>query len=35
MNNKTYTVTEACTLTITDCPCTIVQVCYNQAHFPS
>lgn len=28
MNNKTYTVTEACTLTITDCPCTVVKVCF-------
>lgn len=36
MNNKTYTVTEACTLTITDCPCTVVQVCFdNHAHIPS
>jgi hypothetical protein len=24
---KTYTVTEATTLTITDCPCTLTQVC--------
>lgn len=26
MGNKTYTVTEATTLTIVDCPCTIVKV---------
>ena len=26
-NNKKYTVTEATTLTIVDCPCTIVEVC--------
>ncbi|OAQ98942.1 hypothetical protein LLEC1_04805, partial [Akanthomyces lecanii] len=25
MNNKTYTVTEACTFTITDCPCTVTK----------
>ncbi len=25
-NNKTYTVTEACTYTITDCPCTVTRV---------
>ncbi|KAM3499351.1 hypothetical protein MY10362_007387 [Beauveria mimosiformis] len=25
MNHKTYTVTEACTYTITDCPCTITK----------
>ncbi|TQW00767.1 hypothetical protein IF1G_00698 [Cordyceps javanica] len=25
MNNKTYTVTEACTYTITDCPCTVTK----------
>jgi hypothetical protein len=26
-NGKTYTVTEATTLTITDCPCTVTEVC--------
>ncbi|KAK8140690.1 hypothetical protein G3M48_002679, partial [Beauveria asiatica] len=25
MNHKTYTVTEACTFTITDCPCTVTK----------
>lgn len=36
MNNKTYTVTEACTFTITDCPCTVTHVCpllvYKDVH---
>lgn len=28
VNEKQYTVTKATTLTITDCPCTIVEVCF-------
>lgn len=31
MNNKTYTVTEACTFTITDCPCTITKPVSSEA----
>ncbi|KFH43690.1 Cell wall protein-like protein [Hapsidospora chrysogenum ATCC 11550] len=29
LGTKTYTVTEPTTLTITDCPCTIVEPCYT------
>ncbi|PTB62919.1 hypothetical protein BBK36DRAFT_60021, partial [Trichoderma citrinoviride] len=28
-NAKTFTVTEATTLTITDCPCTVVEVSFH------